>query len=67
MVLITADENRIKERLEKGRSSDNPSEATFTYYLDRKKHFEPVRGEYVVVDNSGDLEMFKERLLSVAA
>ncbi len=63
IILVVTPGELIEERLEKRPHTNDPSEATFAYYLDRKKHFEPVQGNHSVIDNSGDLETLKSKIV----
>lgn len=68
LVLVTADEEKIKERIAKrlGEGAD-PSEADFDYYLSRKKVFEPPPDPDLVIDTSGTLEAVAGQLAAFAA
>lgn len=63
IILVTADESVIKQRLD-ARVND-PSEANFAYYLDRRGHFEPIVGPHRVVENSGDLKVLQKQVLLI--
>lgn len=65
LVFVTAKENLVKERMEEREKKGDPSEAKFWYYLDRKAQFEPVEGDHLVIDNSGDLETLKQQVSSI--
>lgn len=62
IILVTADEEVIKKRMDAREQKGDPSEANFAYYLDRKPHFVPVQGEYIVIDNSGNTETLNAQL-----
>lgn len=67
IVLVTAPESQVKARLEGRRpNADDPSEATYAIYVDRKAHFEPVAGEHIVVDNAASLALLSGRIEELA-
>jgi predicted kinase len=56
VIFVTSTDEVVRERLELRPSTNNPSEATYDHYLDRKKYFEEVISPYAVIDNSGNLD-----------
>jgi len=66
IICVNADENVVESRMEERKKKGDVSEADFSYYLDRKKHFEPETGGCIVVDNSGTLKDLKTQLREVA-
>ncbi len=67
IIHVSAPETVTKGRLEKRQGTGDASEATFAYYLDRKPHFEPVLGEHVLIQNSGDLEDLESQIKILAS
>jgi predicted kinase len=62
ILLVVANEDVVKERMDIRGQQESVSEATFAYYLDRKKHFEPIEGDHTVIDNSQDLDTLEARI-----
>lgn len=65
VIFVSADEGIVEERMRAREKTNNPSEATFSYYLDRKNHFIPVVGEHIVVNNSDDILKLKEKVIEI--
>ena len=64
VIEVTADEPKIKERMDKRKLENNASEADFSYYLDRKSHFESELGA-LSIDNSGPREELVGKLKGI--
>lgn len=53
LIYVTCPEDIVKERL--GRRAGDASEATFTHYLEQKKHWKEIAEEHVTIDTSRDI------------
>lgn len=62
IILVTASEGVTKVRMDEREGSDDSSEATFAYYLDRKPHFEAVLSPHIHINNDGSLAELKQEV-----
>src|SRR3989344_5068279 len=62
IVLIVSSEDETRLRLDLRAMTDDPREATFALYLDRKPRFEQVRGPHFIIDNTGTMDVLKEKV-----
>ena len=60
VVKVLCEESIVKKRIEK-RTNDE-SEARFKHYLEYKKLFEPIEGNYIIIDNSMGLQNLDEQI-----
>ncbi|MFB6266636.1 MAG: AAA family ATPase [Halodesulfurarchaeum sp.] len=65
VVRVVADPDRVQDRIR--RRTDDESDADVEIYEQFKEEWEPIRGEYITIDNSRDLDSLTRQLDSHVA